>query len=232
MRKRILIVEDELIAAEYLREILEENGFDVLGVIDTGEEAIKQAGILNPDIILMDIMLRDHISGSEAALKIHQKNPKIAIVFLTAYSDDQSIDYAIGANSYAYLMKPYQEKEIVATLKVICGKLSQENKAHTNIRTHILQIESDLIYNRQLKKLIRDKKELILSSKAIQFIDLLCKTPNISVSNEQISLHIWQEEKSATTLRTLVHRIRHQLDRDIIVNVNSLGYMIKTKSEE
>ena len=232
MYNKILIVEDELIAAEYLKEVLQNNGFEVISVVDTAEEALHVAATLCVDIVLMDILLAGPMSGSEAALKMHQKFPQIAIIFLTAYSDTQSIDYAIGAHAYGYLMKPYNEDEIVSTLKVLSAKLAHERGSINTCSNHLVRIEPTLYYDKKLKKLLRDAQEIALSNKALLFIDLLCQTPNISVSNEQIAQSIWNEHKNATTLRTLVHRIRQQLDSDIIVNVNALGYMIRTKDDE
>ena len=73
---KVVIVEDELIAAEFLKEILEEHGVEVLDTVDTGKEAIEVCSVLKPDVVLMDVMLADGISGSEAAVAAPDGNGK------------------------------------------------------------------------------------------------------------------------------------------------------------
>ncbi len=224
---KILIVEDELIAAEYLKEVLTTNGFEVMGVIDNGKEAMRTIPSLKPDIVLMDIMLKDNISGSEVALYLKQHAPKTAIIFLTAYADSEMVEYAVESNSYGYLMKPYNEKEIINTLKVIYTRL-KECAQNNNKFTHQITLEENLIYNLEVKKLFHHNTELHIGEDALKLLDLLCNQPNTLVSNEQISLHIWKDIINPVTLRTNIHRIKEQINFDVIHNVNSLGYMIKT----
>ena len=71
---KIVIVEDELIAAEFLKVILEESGAEVTDIIDSGKEAIEICTTKEPDVIFMDVMLTDNISGCEAAVAISRKN--------------------------------------------------------------------------------------------------------------------------------------------------------------
>lgn len=225
----ILIVEDELIAAEYLKEVLLKNGFNVVGIIDKGKEAMEKIPEINPDMVLMDIMLKDSISGSEVALYLKQHAPKVAIIFLTAYADNEMVEYAIESNSYGYLMKPYNEKEIVNTLKVITSRIKECYEKQEDSKEELLQINSELSFNRSLNRLFKNNKELKLGTRALKFIELLCRQPDVTVSNEQISLEVWGEEKNSITLRTQVYRIRVQIGDNIIHNVNGLGYMLKTK---
>ena len=78
----ILIAEDELFSAQYLKNILTKADYEVVDIVTKGSAVITKAGELQPDLILMDIMLADNISGSEAALIIKQNNPKIGIIFI------------------------------------------------------------------------------------------------------------------------------------------------------
>ena len=219
---RIVIVEDELIAAEYLKELLQANGFEVLDIIDKGNKAISLIPTLNPDIVLMDIMLKDNMSGSEVALNLKVSAPQIAILFLTAYADDEMVEYAIDANSYGYLMKPYNEKEIVNTLKIVSARL------HSSKETKIdkVQITQDSIFNISEQKLLKNFNEVRLSKKAIRVLDILCRNKNSVVSQEQLSMHVWGTKKNSVTIRTQIHRMRTQIGSEIIKNVSGLGYII------
>jgi len=224
----ILIVEDELIAAEYLKEILLTNSFNIVGIIDNGEEAMIEIPKINPDIVLMDIMLKDNISGSEVAVYLKQHSPKTGIIFLTAYANTEMVEYAIHSNCYGYLMKPYNEKEIVNTIKVILARIKECNEDEEKEVSDKIKISENLVFDLELKRLFRNSQEVELGNNALKFLELLCKQPNISVSNEQISLYVWGKIKNSVTLRTHIHRIRGQIGKDVIHNVNGLGYMIRT----
>jgi DNA-binding response OmpR family regulator len=222
----VIIVEDELIAAEYLKEILEQHGANIIDIIDTGKEAIKVCIEKKPDIIFMDIMLRDNISGAEAALSISQSTDS-KIIFLTAYTDQEMVDYAVEANAVGYLTKPYNEGQIIATLRLATAH-------HDNIpvpekipeKIHLI---NNYIYLTKQNRVLKNAKEIELGPKALKLIALLCTQPNISISNEQISMHVWEELVNDRTLRSLMFRIRSATDEELIKNVSGTGYMIQTE---
>ncbi len=223
-----VIVEDEFIAAEYLKEILQRHGIEVLDIVDTGKEAIKTCIAKKPDIVFMDIMLADNISGSEAALAI-SREIQTNIIFLTAYVEEEMVDYAVASNAVGYLTKPYNEAQIIATVRMAMHRKgvppSLENTAPEQKRIHLLH---GYDYDPSEQKLFKEGQEVPMSPKALRLIDLLCQKPNVSVSNEQISMHVYEELVNDKTLRSLIFRIRHQIGDDIIKNISGTGYMICT----
>jgi len=228
-KKRILVVEDETIFAEYLQDILTKEGYKIVGVVDSGADAIKQALSLKPDLILMDIILKDNISGCEAAVQIHQKNKNIEIIFLTAYANEEMIEYAIEADAWAYLMKPYREDEILATIKLL---FSHNQSLLPKMDTENLTLCNGYIFNTRKHRLLKDKQEIHLGKKTLKLIEILIKNKNISVSNEQLCSYIWGEAKNDRTLRSLIYRMRHIVDCNMIENVNGLGYKIEIKEKQ
>jgi len=225
---KIVIVEDELIAAEYLKEILQQQGLEVLAIIDNGKDAIQQIPTLNPDMVLMDIMLKDNISGSEVALHLKYKAPDIAIIFLTAYAETEMIDYAIESNSYGYLMKPYDEISIVSALKVIFAKIEYDKHEQPPI-SPIVQISDTLTFDKECKRVFKDKQEIPLGVKPLAILETLCQHPNITVSTEELSLNTWGDIKHASMLRTQISRLKKALKENVIQNVKGLGYKIICK---
>lgn len=223
---KILIVEDDLVSAEYLREILKQKNYDVIGIINTGAEVIKQCKQLAPDIILMDIMLKDNISGSEAALKLYSERCPSKVIFVTAYADDEMIDYAAQSHAYGYILKPYREEEIFATIKLALSHDNIENTESTQENPQIVQLQKDYSFDLDNCKLYKGNEEIPLAKKKRRLIEILAKNKNRSVSNEQICRHIWGNEQNYSTLRSLIYRIRAAIDEDLITNVNGLGYMI------
>lgn len=113
---RVLIVEDERLLAEELSDRLARLGLEPIGVADTHDTAVATALRTAPDLVLMDVRLKGAGDGIEAATAIRAALPEVAIIFLTAHSDDQSLDRARQADPIGYLYKPFDERQLRATL--------------------------------------------------------------------------------------------------------------------
>jgi len=222
-KKTVFIVEDDLLSAEYLKEILIKENYTVLDIVDTGEEAVQKCKTIQPDILLMDIMLKGQLSGSEAAVEIKHFHPECKIIFLTAYAEPEMVDYAARSQAYAYLMKPYREKEILATISVI---LTRDHTPLQEKEMNLIPLKNNFVFDSEHRRLYKENKEVPLSSKKLKLIELLAKNKNYTVSNEQICHYVWNEMKSNSTLRSLIHRFRTVINDDIITNVNGGGYSI------
>jgi CheY-like chemotaxis protein len=116
MPQKILVVEDEFIISLELQDRLQDLGFDIVGNIATGEEAISFAKTTSPDAILMDIHLRGDLSGLEAADKI-QSFLTIPVIFITAYSNLQILNLIKSKPNYSYLLKPFTDNELKQKLR-------------------------------------------------------------------------------------------------------------------
>lgn len=221
-KSTIFIVEDDLISVEYLKNILLQQNYEILGIVDSAEEAIKQCTLLKPDIILMDIVLKGRLNGVDAAIKIKDMHYKCKIIFLTAYASPELINFASKTNAYAYLMKPYRKKEILATISII---LNQDNINEEQNNNRVL-LKDDFYFDFSTRHLYKNNIEIPLNEQKTNLIELLAKNKNTVVSNEQISMCIWGEIKSTSTLRSLIYRIRSIVDDNIILNINGIGYKI------
>jgi len=214
----VLIVEDERLTAEYLKIIVENAGYSVVHICSRGSEAIKSALKYKPDLIFMDIMLKDNISGSEAALKITNMIDT-KIIFTTAYNDDEMVEYAIDSNASSYILKPYSEEQIITSLKLALGKSLLIHK-----RKIILEL--NYWYDLENKILYRNDIEIALKEQYLQVIDLLCRNLNKALSYEYIINNIYKKQTKAATLRTLISRINKDIGYNIIQNVSGVGYKI------
>ena len=217
--KKVLIVEDKLIPAEYLSVILKDNGYTVLEIANTGQQAIEIAKKENPSVILMDIMLQEQMSGTEAAMQICHHSPNCKIIYLTAYSNPEIINSAYESRAYAYLLKPYREQEILATIQLA---LLQNEKRRISDR---IKLADDYYFNKKLNRLCRENREISLSKNGHKFMEILAKSRDATVSHEQICGHIWNENRSCNSLRALVHRIREKTNVELIQNVKGMGYI-------
>ncbi len=111
---KILIVEDENIIALDIRSILEDLGYMVSAIVSSGEESIQKASKMKPDLVLMDIKLKGSIDGVSAGEEIY-KQFRIPIVYLTAYSDQATIDRinnGKNGNPSTVINKPFDEGEL------------------------------------------------------------------------------------------------------------------------
>ncbi|MEG5001020.1 hybrid sensor histidine kinase/response regulator [Microcoleus sp. B4-D4] len=128
----ILIVEDELLIAKNLSVKLEKLGYTIAGIVSSGADAIQRAGEIKPDLILMDIVIKGEIDGIETATRINQKLD-IPIIYTTAYADDETLQRAENSGSYGYLLKPFKERELHATIKIALSKHQEAVKMQTLI---------------------------------------------------------------------------------------------------
>ncbi len=123
IKKKILIVEDEIIEAMFLGKILELWGYEVCEPATSGEDAIKEAKSENPDLVLMDINIHGKISGIESARKIRSQ-VGIPIIFMTGYSDEETRQRACTANPAGYFVKPLDYNK----LKEVIMAIMHQNK--------------------------------------------------------------------------------------------------------
>ncbi|TKB76232.1 MAG: response regulator, partial [Nitrospira sp.] len=116
-KPHVLIVEDEPVTAKDLRQTLMHFGYLVPPPVSTGTDAIRQAREVQPDLVLMDIVLKGPMNGIEAAtfITLHLDIP---IVFLTAYANDVVLDQAKAAAPVGYLQKPFQPTQLRTAIEI------------------------------------------------------------------------------------------------------------------
>ncbi len=118
---KVMIVEDERIIAESIKMALEKFNFDVCGIEAWGENVADDIENLKPELVLMDIRLKGAMTGVQAAAIIKEKYD-LPVVFLTSYSDDKTIQNAKFTYPYGYLVKPFDERELYATIEIALFK--------------------------------------------------------------------------------------------------------------
>lgn len=123
---KILIVEDEMLIAANIANQLEAFGYEVIGIIPRGEEAVKVVQNEKPDLVLMDINLKGDIDGIETAKRLQQEE-QIPIIYLTANSDDEHFNRAKATNPYAFLSKPFKRLDLQRALELASVRILQEN---------------------------------------------------------------------------------------------------------
>jgi len=116
-KHRILVVDDETIVSDQIKDSLERLGYEVIGTANTGEGAVQMARDYLPDLILMDIkMPRAELDGISASQRIKEELD-IPVVFITAFGGDQIIEQARDVEAFGFLVKPFQDNELRATIE-------------------------------------------------------------------------------------------------------------------
>ncbi len=116
-KKRILIVEDEKIISEDIRSSLVSLGYEVADIASSGEEAIKKAVDLRPNLVLMDIILKGQVDGIKAAAHI-RSNYGIPVVYLTSHSDEPTLRRARESGPFGYILKPFDVRDLRTTIEM------------------------------------------------------------------------------------------------------------------
>ena len=142
----VLIVEDEGILAIGLKKKLEKLGYNVPAIASSGNEAIDLAAKCRPDLILMDIVLKGEMDGIEAADKI-RSTLKIPVIYLTAYSDEDTVKRAMVTEPFGYLVKPYNDRDLQIALEMTLYKQSMEKlrESHHWLETVLASISDAVI---------------------------------------------------------------------------------------
>ena len=125
---RILIVEDEPIIAEDIRDLLVSENYQVIGVAHRGEDALDMLSIRKPEFAILDINLKGQLSGIDVAEHIHEQY-KIPYLFLTSYDDEQTLREAQQCAPYGFLVKPFQDRTLLASIKIAIANFNDAQKS-------------------------------------------------------------------------------------------------------
>ena len=221
---KILIVEDEKQMADFISLELKHEGYDV-DICYDGEQGYENAIKTNYDIILLDIML-PKINGMEVCrrLRVKQDTP---IIMLTAKGDitDKVNGLDIGADDY--LTKPFEIEELLARMRVILRRKSQ----NTN-QNNVIQV-ADLKLDLEKKQVTRSGKIIELTKKEYELLEYLMKNNGIVISREKIIESVWNYDFVGDTkivdvfIRYLRSKIDDGYDKKLINTVRGFGYVIQ-----
>jgi len=136
---QILVVEDESIVALDIQSRLQNLGYQVPVTVGRGELAIEKVETQQPDLVLMDIMLQGDLDGVQTAERIGQRFD-VPIIFLTAYSDESTLQRAKATSPFGYLLKPFNDRELHINIEIALTKHQSEKKlqqAHDQLELRV-----------------------------------------------------------------------------------------------
>jgi two-component system alkaline phosphatase synthesis response regulator PhoP len=218
---RILVVDDELDILELIRHTLAKEGFEV-HVAANGSQAIDQTAKVNPEIILMDVMM-PVMDGMEACrqLKENPETKNIPVVFLTARSEEFAELAGFEAGADDYIAKPIRPRVLLSRIKAI---LRRRNALHTPepeaIDFGILKID------RERFVVEYEGKALQFPRKEFELLSFLASRPGRVFSRDEILENVWGNEVLVVdrTIDVHVRKIREKLNEKFIYTVKGVGY--------
>lgn len=184
-KPNILVVEDESIVAKDIQNSLKKLGYSVMGTTASGEDALKLVSESQPDIVLMDIMLKGSMSGIEAASLIKAKYD-IPVIYLTAYADENTLNKAKVTEPHGYIIKPFKEVDLHTAIEVAIYKHGKEQE---------IKKERDMLYslveNKEAKDVVfvkSNSRMVKIRTKEIYFVEALKDYVIINTANARYTV--------------------------------------------
>ncbi len=167
---KVLIVEDEFIMAKDIEHTLNSIGYTVVGIVDTGYGAIKKVIEHIPDIVLLDIKIKGNMDGIKVAEEIRSLD--IPVIYLTAYSDVDTLERAKRTDPYGFVTKPFDEVKLQTTIEVALNTHRKSLEARKNERKYqkLLKNKSNILHisttegTKLYKKMFSDKHYEIIDT--------------------------------------------------------------------
>jgi heavy metal response regulator len=218
---RILIIEDELKVAVFIRKGLEQEGYAV-DVAHDGEEGLYQAENFDYDAMILDVML-PKVSGLEVLKKIRQRNLSLPVLILTAKGSVEEKVAGLDSGANDYLVKPFAFAELSARVRVLLRRGVQES---TTLKL------ADLEMNTATRSVKRAGQKIDLKLKEFSLLEFLLRNAGRAVTRTMIIEHVWDIHFDSVSNVVDVHinTLRNKIDRGfsptLIHTVRGVGYVL------
>jgi len=220
MKKNVLIVEDESIVGLEISNYIQELGFNVVAVVSSSKKAldIVNANIL--DLVLMDVQIKGDSDGISCAKEI-KKIKNIPIIYISAFSDDETLSRAIQTNPSAYLVKPFNIKELKVAMSIATKRSGDICKVGDVI------LDEEFSFDSKNSELILHGEIIHLTKQEKILLTFLLSSKNSIVSIYSLENYIWPDKSSnENTRRALVSHLRSKLKYKFLETIHSIGYRI------
>lgn len=211
MSKRVLVVDDEKLIVKGIRFSLEQDGMEVTCAYD-GEEALEIARKQEFDMILLDVMLPG-LSGFEVCQQIREFS-NVPIVMLTAKGEDMDKILGLEYGADDYITKPFNILEVKARIKAIMRRTGSKETAKPAEDTVIKS--GDMAIDREGRRVYIEDKEINLTAKEFDVLELLVLNPNKVYSREKLLTLVWGEDYPGDVRTVDVHirRLREKIEKN------------------
>ena len=221
----ILIIEDEFINSEFLKQVLLKFGFQTIYIVTNAQDALTIVANKKIHFAFVDINISGPIDGIMCSKMMNQKY-ELPIVYTTAYSDSTTISEASETNIYGYLIKPFDSKDVEVICNIVLKiAFKRENSIEEKNIVHICQ---DYKFDLDTKTFTIDNNVIKLSKNELKLLDVLCKNINQCVPYAMIKDYVWENKTIAdSTMRDTISRLRRKANDIDIESFSGVGYCLK-----
>ena len=214
----ILVVEDDAPIRNLITTTLKTQDYKYIAAA-TASEALQQATIHAPDVMLLDLGLPD-LDGIEVIRRIRSWSA-MPIIVISARSEDSDKIEALDSGADDYLGKPFSLKEVQARLNALIRRSSG--------RPSPLLTYGNVAFDPETRKVTSAGREVVLSPKETALLELLLLNKNKVLSKEAIEskIYSWDDEVSSNAVEVHIHHLRKKLGKDIVRTVNKIGYILE-----
>jgi len=222
---KILLIEDELKTAQFVKKGLEENGYEVDSVSD-GKTGLHKALENSYQLIVTDVMLPE-LDGRELCKTLRKSGIETPILILTALGGTEEIVAGFGIGADDYLVKPFEFKELLARIKALLKRNSV-----TKQDEQILKI-GDLSLDVNRKVVSRNGQPIILTVKEFALLEYFLRNPGKVISKAELALNIWKVDFDTGTnmVEVYVSYLRNKIDKNfadkLLHTQFGMGYILK-----
>lgn len=215
---KILIVEDERLVADDLRETLESLGYEVVGLVATGEAAIVQVEQLGPDLVLMDIRLQGELDGVAAASTIQQRF-QIPVVYLTANADRPTLNRAKVTQPFGYILKPFDDRVLATTIEIALARHQAETMIQSALTSNVAQRQAaELEVQRKSQVLSRISHELRNPLTTMQFALVALQQSRDQISETKRQVYFQR-------IQDAIHSFSYLLENILTLEKGNVGQL-------
>ena len=223
MKKKLLLLEDDLALNETVVDYFESIGFDITPVYD-GNSALNAIYENNFDLLLLDVNVPD-INGFEILKTVREQGSTTPAIFITSLNSMSDLENGYDSGCDDYIRKPFALKELKLRIESILKRDFFHNESSK------IQIDANIYYDTHSNLLTIDNDEVQLNNKDAKLLKLFLQNKETLLTHETIYSTLWEygEEISQSALRTYIKNLRKYLGKEKIVSIKKLGYRFTTK---
>jgi len=189
MRKKninILIVDDESLIRMDLKEILQENGYNVIGEAKDGREALDFFEKFTPDLLILDIKMPE-LDGLETLKLLNNSDefPRVPVIMLTAYSQPELIEKAVGLGVFAYIVKPIKESDLLPAIEITIARANEMNF----IQQEVGKLKETL----EIRKIVEKAKGILMTGYSLNEAEAFRKMQKLSMDTRRPMKEVAEE---------------------------------------
>ncbi len=225
MKKKILLVDDDIALAKTLDTVLQNNGYQTL-LAHTAEDGLRIALSEHPDLVVLDVMIP--VMGGWEVCRRLREHSEVPIIFLTALDNSENIVRGLEMGADDYVVKPFDPPVILARIR---AQMRRTTVAEPSPNTPLTFGEDDLVIDFMARRVMVDGQEVSLTPREFELLTVLATNPGRVLTTKDLVSQAWNldDDTAADNIKPYIHYIRKKIEKDPtsprwLVTVRGIGY--------